>query len=799
MVTALHDLRVAARSLIARPGFSVVAGLTLALGIGATTALFSVVHAVLLRALPYHEPNRIIALWQTARNDPRSSAGGSVAHVNFLDWKRDARSFAPMAAYAPATLTVTGLGEAEIVPGAIVTPGFFEVFGAVPVVGREFTAEEDQPNGPSVVVVSHAFWNDRLAGRADVIGSTIEVNGRSRQIVGVAPARFAYPNDARIWQPVANDDAACGRDCVYLNGIARLAPGATIDSARAEMQAIARRLEDRFPDANTNVTVGLSSLHARLVGDVQRALWVLLGAVTMVLLIACANVANLVLVRGTSRYGELAVRAALGASRGRMVRFLLTESLLLAAAGASAGLLMAWWGVDALTRLAPAGLPRLDQVRFDATTFGFAVAAAAGTTILFGLGPAISLVRAPVASLLGGRGSAGPRASHRGRAALLVVEVALAFILLAGAGLLVRSMVRLQAIDPGWRSEGVTIFTIGLPAARYPDPSEVVRAFEQIDERLGALPGIAGVARINGLPLGPSENVFSFRRTDRPAPAPGQEPTALFRIVDPEYLPAAGIPFLAGRNFDIRDRQGAPPVAIVSRELADWIWGGEDPVGRTVQLSGAIRTIVGVVGGVRSSNIQAPPQPEMYVPHAQVPARSVTFFVRSGLPAAQVLAAGREVVRGFDSRLPLVRPGSLAELERHALAVPRFNLVLLSLFAVLAVALAAVGVYGVAAYAVTQRTKEIGVRMALGAEAAEVRRLVIAQGLRPSAIGILLGAAGAFAAGRILSRLLYETPPSDPITLGSAGILLSAVVIAASGIPARRATRIPPAAALRTE
>jgi putative ABC transport system permease protein len=479
-----------------------------------------------------------------------------------------------------------------------------------------------------------------------------------------------------------------------------------------------------------------------------------------------------------------------------MIRFLLTESLLLAACATAAGLLLASWAVDLIRQLAPAGVPRLDEVAFDGTTFAFAAAAAAVTAILFGFGPALAVVRAPVASVIGARGVAGPR-SQRGRAGLLVGEVALALILLAGAGLLVRSMLRLHAIDTGWRSDGITIFTISAPEVRYPRPADVVRLFEALDGRLEAVPGVASAGRINGLPLGPSEIVYSFRRTDRPAPPASQEPNALARIIDPDYLPAVEIAVLAGRNFEARDRLGSPPVILISRELADLHWRDEDPVGKQIALNNATRTIVGVVEGVRSSNIQAPPKPEMYLPHAQFVSRSATFVVKSGLPSSEVLAASREVVRAVDPRLPLVLPGTFAALEREALALPRFNLVLLSVFAVLALALAAVGVYGVVAFAVSQRTKEIGVRIALGAEPREVLRLVIWQGMQPALLGVALGAAGALAAGRVMARLLYGVQPGDPLTIGAVVVLLVVVVAAACGVPAHRATKIPPATALR--
>jgi len=476
-----------------------------------------------------------------------------------------------------------------------------------------------------------------------------------------------------------------------------------------------------------------------------------------------------------------------------------TESALLAAAGSLAGLLLALWGVDALKRAAPPNMPRLHEVAFDLPTLLFAAGVAAATVLLFGLGPALQVARGSVSSLIGTRGTTGSPRTQRSRAALLVAEVALSFMLLVGAGLLLRSMVRLQSIEPGWHSEGISVFTLALPGARYPAIADAIRGFDALDERLRALPGVTAVSRINGLPLGPGINVLSFRRADRPEPPPGQEPSALFRVVDDDYFTTAGIPLVAGRQFGSGDVAGGQPVAIISRELADELWRGEDPLGRQVQFTTTTRTIVGVVAGVRSTNIAEPPMPEMYIPLAQANTRSVTFLVKSSLPAAQVLASAREVVRSFDSRLPLIRPGAWSALEAQALARPRFLVLLLGLFAALAVTLAAVGIYGVVAYAVSQRTKEIGVRMALGAEPAHVLRLVLWQGLRPAAAGIAVGLAGAALGGSAIARLLYEVQPRDPATMaGVIGLLLVVVAIACL-VPARRAMRIPPATALRAE
>jgi putative ABC transport system permease protein len=793
-----QDLRVAARTLSRHRSFTLVAAMTLALGVGATTALFSVVYGVLLRPLPYADAPQLITIGQVTKGSGQAAVDGSVSHLNYLDWKREARTLQSMSLWARSRFIVTNLGDAEVVDAAVVSPDFFRVFKAAPVVGRTFTEDEDRPAGPPAIVVSHGFWRERLGGRSDVLSQVIEISGRPRPIVGVAPPGFDFPMGADLWMPLANDDRACGRDCVYSNAIARLSEGATVDAARAELTGIAASLEAAYPAANANITVDVTTLHDRIVGDVRLALVILLGAVAMVLLIACANVANLVLVRGAARQNELAVRTALGAGRRGLVSYLLTENLLLALAGGLTGLVVAAWGVDLLRWLAPPNLPRLDEVAFDVPAFLFALGLVGVTTLLFGLGPSVRLSRVPLARALGQRGTVdGGRGASR--AGLLVAEVGLALVLLLAAGLMLRSLAAQQRIDPGFRSEGITTFLLSLPAVRYP-ADRVVPTFEQVDAELAALPGVESVARISGLPLGTSENVLNFARTDRPVPAPGQVPTALYRVVDPEYFQTMSIPLLAGRAFQASDRDVAPRVAIVSRELADRHFPGENPVGKTIQLNGPGDVqIVGIAANVRSQQLQADAAPELYVPHAQAGSRAITFVIKSALPTPQVLNAARDVVRQLDTRLPLVFPGSLRGLEESALSRPRFYLWLLAVFAGLAVLLAAVGIYGVVAYAVSERTREIGVRMALGARRREVVALMLWYGLRPAIAGVAAGLAVASAASRLIEGLLYEVQPSDPLTIAAVTAALLAVAGLACALPALRASRVPPAEALRGE
>ena len=793
-----QDLLVALRSLLRQRTFAVVAIVTLALGVGATTAIFSVVYGILLRPLPYHESDRLVAFGQTSRQQPAPPVDGSSSHVNFLDWQRQSKTIEPMALYSRSRAVVSNLGDADVVQIGIVTPRFFDVFGALPIMGRAFSSDEDRPTGPRAIVISYGFWQERLGGRADVLSQSLEVSGVAWPIVGVAPRGFDFPSGARFWMPVRNDDEQCDRGCVYLNGIGRLAAGASAAAAQQEMAAIATALERDFPGANTDVTVMVQTLHDRTVGNVKLALVVLLAAVLMVLLIACANVANLVLVRGASRQGEIAVRTALGAGRRGVVSFLLAENLVLAIAGGLAGVVLARWGVDALKALAPTNLPRLAEVAFDLPTLAFSLAVVAMTTLMFSLGPAMQLTRVPLSSALGHRGSIGAARSRWTRSSLLAAEVGLSLVLLLGAGLLLRSLSALQRTELGFDPAGISVFMVSLPPARYP-AARVIATHEGFHEQFKAMPGVTDVARISGLPLGDSENVQSFAQPDRPPRPPGQD-IALYRVVDTEYFRVMQIAVLAGRGFAPTDRQGSQPVVAISRRMAEVFWPGENPIGRPIRISGqAPAVVVGVVENVRSQAVAREADPEMYVPHAQTGLRSIMYVVKSSLDTPQVLNGARDIVRRLDARLPLIFPGSLTDLVERQLARPRFYLVLLGLFAVLAVVLAAVGIYGVVAYVVTQRTREIGLRMAIGARQSQVVALMLWQGLRPAAMGMAVGLAIAVGLGRLVQELLYQVQPYDPMTYAAVSLLLLTIVIIACAIPARRASAVPPANALRAE
>jgi putative ABC transport system permease protein len=799
------DLRFALRSLLRRPGFTLVAILTLALGIGATTTIFSVVNAVLLRSLPYEEPERLMQLWSTDAKAPAGPSGGSVSPVTVEEWRARSRSFSALAAWATTQPTLTGMGDPEVLVGASITPDFFEVFGADPVLGRSFTAEEMLPSGPVAVVVSDGFWRDRLAARRDVLGETLELNGRPAAIIGVAPPGFDFPGEARVWVANRNDPTSCGHGCVYMNAVARLAPGITEAQARSELDAVGAHLAAEFPDALTDHMIGMASLQSTTVGDVRSALLILMAAVGMVLLIACANVANLLIARGTSRSDEIAVRSALGAGRGRLVGQLMTESLVLAVLGGGLGIGLAVAGIAALRGLSPEGIPRIDEIGIDATTLLFTFGLVLLTTLLFGFAPALRLARTSVAGTL--REDAVRTVGARrgmGRSFLLAAEVGLSLVLLVGAGLLLRSFASLQRIDPGFRVDDVAHFTATLPTASYPQPDAVVQFMDQLIPRLEALPGVEDVALSVGAPLSSTSIWSSLQRTDRPAPPPGQGVNAGMRIVGGGFFELMEIGVVRGRAFQPTDRRGSQPVAVINQRLAETQFAGEDPIGKQLEVGVWMgydetepRTIVGVVEDMRWEGLSGT-VPEFFVPQAQTAARSMTFYLRTASPGG-ALAAARTEVHALDPRLPLRRVGTMRELFDGQTAQPRFYLFLLAFFAVLAIALAAVGLYGVVAYLVAQRRREIGVRLALGAGAGAVVGLVLRQGLVPAGFGAALGLAGAFAAGRLMQSLLFGVAPTDPLTIAATTALLLAVVFVACLVPAARATRIPPASALRVE
>jgi predicted permease len=800
-----RDIRLAARSLALRPGFSAVVILTLALGIGANTAIFSVVNGVLLRPLPYPESGRLVTVSRVSKTD--GSPLGSQSQPDIHDLEAGSPSLESLAGYSGGSATLTGLGEPEVVPGARVTRGLLAVFGLTPALGRDIRADENVPDGPNVVVISHEFWTTHLGSDPGVLGSTLELSATNWEIVGVAPEGFDFPNRSQLWRPVHLDVEGCGRGCHLLRTVGRLAPDASLAPAQQEITTIATNLEEAYVDTNYDKGFLVEALAQAQVKEVRTALLVLLASVVMVLFIACANVANLLLVRGADRAGEVALRSALGASRGRVLAQLLVENFLLAALGGGLGLLLAHLGLESLLHLAPDSLPRIDEVSVDGTVLFAALGTVGLVALLFGLIPAMRLARSPISGTLhrGGRGLVGGRGRDRSRSLLLVGEVTLSLMLLLGSTLLLRSFSKLSAVDMGFDTEALARFTISLPDARYPTPEENVLFFEVLEEQIRSVPGVRSVGSVFGSPFGRVAISASFELTDRPPPPPGQEPSASFKVVSPGFFETLGVPLLRGRFFGAVDRLGNPPAVLVTQRFADRFFPGEDPLGRPIRSDVSFdlpetepRVVVGVVGDIRYDELDEAPVPTFYVPQAQMVSDYLTVMVRYA-PGASPMPTIRSIVRELDPDLPLRYVEEMTAVVEEELGPARFNLLLLGIFAALAVILATVGLYGVVAYLVSQRTREIAIRMALGAKGREVTRMVLAQGVRPALVGVFLGIGGAWMGARVLASLLYNVTPTDPISFFGATALLVCVAVLAVLVPATRASRVAPMSALKQE
>jgi putative ABC transport system permease protein len=803
-----QDLRYAGRMLLKAPGFSLVVIVVLALGIGASTAIFSVVHAVLLRPLPYDDPDRLVLIRETLRD-----RFGGVTAPNFVDWREQNQVFAEMAARQRATFTLTGRDQPERVSGARVTHRYFPMLGVAPVLGRSFLPEEDRPGAPPVALLSEALWRSRFAADTGVVGGAIRLDGRAHTVVGIAPAGVEIPGGVEeLWVPLSigpDDLAATGSHT--LSVVARLKPGVELEQARSDMKSIARRLEAVRPHSNQGWSVDVSPLHERVVAGARTGLVLLLAAVAFVVLIACANVANLLLARAGQRRQEMAVRAAIGASRLRLVRQLLVESVLLGVLGGAAGLLVAYWGTDGLVALLPSGLPRASQVRIDGWVLGFALALSMAAGVLFGLAPALhtSSSRGALTESLRQAGRVSGPGAERLKGLLMVAEVALALLLLVGAGLLGRSYLRLQGVEPGIDPENVLALQLALPASRYGEPEQVSRFYGDLLEKVAALPGVDAAAATSHLPLGAGGfNLAVFVEGAAPAP-PSGVPTAYYRAVTANYFQALGVRLLRGRPFGERDRLGAPRVAIVNATMARLIWPGQEPLGRRFTLDDnetAPIEVVGVASDVHHFGLDREPQAELHVPYLQATGtywswtnRSLTLVVRGSTPAPALAAAVRRAVASVDKDLPVYGIRTMSEVLAASVVARRASTTLLGLFAAAALLLASVGLYGVVSYSVGRRTHELGLRMALGARAGDVQRLVLARGLRLALLGLAVGFAGALALSRLLSDLVFGISTLDPATLAAVGGLLLAVSLLACYLPARRATRIDPAAALRFE
>jgi putative ABC transport system permease protein len=819
MESILQDIRYGVRSLIKTPGFTAVAIVVLALAIGANTAIFTVVNAVLLRPLPYRNSDRLVMLWET---NPRFQIGVDTLPVSpgdFMDWREQNSVFEYVSALGAGHLNLSGSGEPERISGASVSPNFFRLMGIEPKLGRAFQDDEEKPGANKVVVISYALWQRRFGGAEDIVGKPMTLDGESYTVVGVAPEGFQFPrahelpyfvgvsSATELWRPITLTDEFISKKRAnhQLSVIAKLKPGVTRDQAQAEMTALATRIEQSYPE-NQGIGAKVVPLSEQVVGNSRVALLVLMGAVGLVLLIACANVANLLLTRSSARQKEIAIRTALGATRGHVVRQLLIEALLLSLASAIAGTLLSLWGVKALLALSGQNLPRLNEVGVDLTVLGFTVGIALLTSLLFGLTPALSASKFNLVQSLkdGSRGLSGGQRARRVRGVLVIAEVALSLVLLIGAGLTIKSVAYLLKVDPGFKPARTLTMNIALLGSKYPAANQQINFFEEVSRRVGTLAGIESVGLISSAPLSGGVYAGGFSIEGREPASANEDLSADRRMISPEYFNALGIPLIKGRHFTDRDNQASTGVAIVSESLARRFLENDDPIGKRIKLGGRDSTrpwlsIVGIAGDVRDTALESDARPCVYLPYPQFPALSMSLIARTGIDSKVLVPAIRGEVWAVDKDQPVTDIKTMDQYVSDSVSPRRANALLLAVFAALALVLASIGVYGVMAYSVTQRVHEIGIRMALGAQTSDVIKLIVGNGMTLVLAGVVIGIAGALALSRVLSSLLYGVSATDPITFALVSVMLISVALLASYIPARRATKVDPMIALRCE
>jgi predicted permease len=796
----LKETRFALRSLRKRPAFTLTAVATLALGVGANTAIFSVVKGVLLDPLPFSQPERLVTVINRLADEERTLLW-SLSEPDLKDMQSGLTTIEKLVGYNVTNMTLTELGEPEVVDVARVTNGLLETFRVVPFLGRDLDPSELGPEGPAVAVVGYGFWSSRLGGKEDAVGRLLNLNGSSYEIVGVAPEGFFFPERIEIWIPVRNRTEDCGRGCHFLIGIGRIGKTADLDSARLELDGLASSLETTYPDTNTRKRFYARTLQDQIVGNARPGLLLILAAVGLLVLIACANVSSLLLVRASARTEEMAIRSAMGASRGRLVAQTLLESFLLALAGGALGLLVAASSLDLLLRLSPA-LPRIESVAIDLGVFLFALGTLVFVTLLVGVAPAFLTARA---SLRSGLAAAGDPGRQRFRNGLLTFETALAAVLLVGAGLLLKSFAALYTVDPGFDSRNLSRFTVLLPEMRYDTLDEVRRFYRELEDRVRAIPGVESAGSVWGPPFGRGRATGEVEVAGRPKALPGEEREAAIHSIGPGYLETMRTAVVRGRGLTpADDRSSSEPVALVSETFARENFPSEDPLGREVTMtvdlgygSPAFR-IVGVVENVRSRALENEPGSEIYVPHGHYGPESMTVVIRSA-PGIEVLPAVRSILRDLEPVAAIHRIETMDEVLDRQIAPMRFHLALIAVFATVAAVLAAVGIYGVVAYAAASRTRELGLRLALGAERGAVSRLMLLEGMKPALLGMAIGLAVAALGGEVMQSVLFSVHFRDPSVLAGTGLLLGTVALAATLLPARRASRIDPVRAIRFE
>jgi putative ABC transport system permease protein len=806
-----NDIRYAFRTFLKAPGFTAVAVVTLALGIGANTAIFSIVNGVLLRPLPYPHAREIVEVYTTSAGEPKSAH----AAADFLEFRRDNRSFALLAGYREDALTVIVAGSDPVrVSGTIVTAEYFDVFGTSAEFGRTFTRDRDSTPSEPLIVLSHALWLQQFASDATIVGRTVKVNGIVHTIAGVMPATFAYPEGSRAWvlsqKPVPpppldiQGDLLESRGVHFFKAIGRLKPGVTPAQARADLAVIAEDQARRFPDTNGGRGVALEPLQQRIVGDVRDALYMLLGSVAIVLLIACANIASLLLARASGRRREIAVRVALGAGRARLIRQLITESLLLGLLGAGAGLLVGSWAVAFILKVLPDGVPRADEITLDAGVMALAIFVSLACSLLFGLAPALQVSRVDAVHGLreAERGTSTARVRARTRSALVIIEVALTLVLLVSAGLLANSLIRLERVDPGFLVDPVAVITLPLPQSKYRDGKAQAAFYGRIADAIRSHREVESAAILFPSPIEGRNASGTFSIEGQTSPNRADRPFASIASVSGEYFRTLGIPLIIGRTFTDQDRDPAPAVIVVNTTLVRKYFPDTDPIGKKLKFGDTDKdwmTIVGVVGDSRNVGVREAPAPLVYMPYTTFPLPFMAIAVRSNAPVSTIAALARTEISSADPELAIAKVEPMRDVLRESVAEPRFRTQLLVGFAALAMVLAAVGIYGLVSYSVVQRTREIGIRMALGAQARQVMGPVLRQGMQLAGAGIGLGLAGSVVAARLVAKFLFGIEPFDPFTYTLVSALLFLVTLMASFIPSRRALRVDPLTALRSE
>lgn len=805
MRTIVYDLRYAVRGLLKSPGFSIVVVLTLALGIGANTAIFTLVNQVLLRPLPYDTPEGIVALWQhnTRAGEPRNT----IAPATLLAWEERNAVFASLAAYYADRTTHAVDGEVpEWISIGMVMPRFFQVLRATPLLGRDFHPEERRRGNHRVAILSFDFWNQRFGGDESILGKIITLNRLNYEVVGVMPPYVDFPRDVALWRPIVVDEEDFSNwGAHYFRAIARLAPGVTVDHARADMERIAANLAVEHPMSNAGWGVTLSPLHADMVQHVRPALLLLQGAVFVVLLIACVNVANLQLARGHARQGEIAVRTALGAGRGRIARLLLTESVLLSLIGGAVGLVVSRAGIGAILTFAPPDLLPAGSIPLDLTILAFTLLVAGTTGVISGLTPALQSSQTDLSLALRETGTRTTGPGRRLREGLVVLEISLSLVLLIGGGLLINSFIRLVNVDPGVNPEQTLTMRVSIPASKYSEPIQRASFFQQLQTAVGELPGVQSVGLASALPVTGIPGYWrnTFYRPESPPATPDDRVAAQLRWVGPGYFETMGIPFLRGRDVATSDVEGSPNVLVIDATMAHQFFPSEDPIGKRllVEYNDWEGEIVGIVGNARQASLNEPLQPHMYLPFMQTYSTmflsSMVVAIRAEGDPRTLIGPARRVILSLDGQLAPSEIATFDERLTKSVAAERFNFLLVGSFAAIALALAAIGLYGVIAYLVSQRTRELGVRMALGARHRDVMTLVLRHGLTLTAVGLGIGIAAALLLGRVMSQFLYDVRATDPLTIVAVSTLLAAVGVVAVIIPARRAARVDPIIALR--